>query len=477
MFRQPRGIKVNFLHPVLVGVTAAIASLGMGLAVLNTPLLLGVTVVLGVGVYFLLNFFGATVVGLLVIRSSLDAFSSLQLPAAFAIGMLGLSILYLAIALVLRIKIHTDKLSWFLFTWIALQGLWVILLPLGGLGRGGGYLMNAVEEWVRLLTWVMIYFFIMQLKDRLHPKQVINWLLLSLIAPLTGALLQITFPPSVLPSFLVYSGSVIEAGSRINGTMGHPNTLASFSILFIGLSLWKLGAAEKRLPWLILVASLVFVLASTKSIGGIVMMTVFTLAFVIPRLNALNFIGSVLLIGLVVTFFASSDFGRERLASLYETPLLNPDLDLSRTLLLAWRDGNSLNWRIAQWTYLLESWKDFPILGYGLSTVRSVSVFGNYAHNDYVGTLVETGAVGFAIFLSFLGAQFAHLINIVRRPFPAATKPQRSLCFMLIALLIAVVVAMIAENISTHTTFFFYWFTLLAIAGWDWSEDESMSDY
>ncbi len=454
-----------------VGAIGASVGIFLGILAGLQPLLLCLAIAVIILVLCFFTYFEQTVLGLLILRTSLDIFAAQKVPAVFAVGMIALALLYLLVSLLLRRKINTDKLWWFLAAWVACQGLWVIFLPLGGLGRGSAQLMNAIEEWVRLFSWVMVYFLIMQLKGRIHPKKVINCLFLSLIAPLTGALLQIAFPPSVLPSFLVcnYAGcSAIEAGARINGTMGHPNSLASFTLLFIGLSLWKLEEVKKYLPWLILIGLLVFVLASTKSIGGLVLIAVFTMVFIIPRLNLLNLVGAVFLLGLVVIFFSNSDFGQERLASLYETPLLNPDLDLSHTILLAWGDGNSINWRIAQWTYLLESWRDFPIMGYGLATTRSVSVFENYAHNDYLAALVEEGIVGFILFLSFLASQFINIIQIIFRPL--TTRPQKSLCLILLSLLIAMSVAMIFENILSHTTLFFFWFTILAIAGWDWSE-------
>lgn len=447
-----------------------------GFAIARFPILLGLIPCLILGLYCLYYHFQVTVIGLLVLRSSLDAFSRYQLPALFAIGVILLTISYCLLLLITKREVNTNWFFWFLLSWVFSQFIWVVLIPLGGVGQGADLLAEAVEQWLRMFSWAMMYLLVTQLRDLVHPKTLINGLFLSLIIPLTGAFLQIFLPPSALPSFLVFSATAIEAGSRINGTMGHPNSLSSFAVLFIGLSLWKLGDVKNKVPLFLLLGTLVFVLTSTKSLGGLVMVAVFALLFTATRLNFLNLLGAIVLLALVLFLFSSSDFGRERLASLYETPILNRDMDLSRTLMLAMKDGNSLNWRIAQWTFLIDSWRDFPIMGYGLATTSSVSVFENYAHNDYVGALVEGGIVGFTTFLIFLGGQFTYLFSIINRPYPhQATVSQKALCFILISLLVSICIAMLAANMITQTTFYFYWFTLLSVAGWDWTERETLT--
>ncbi len=106
------------------------------------------------------------------------------------------------------------------------------------------------------------------------------------------------------------------------------------------------------------------------------------------------------------------------------------------------------------------------ILGYGLATSHYLTIYNNYAHNDYVRALVEGGIFGLLAFLLFLGIQATYLIQLLQRT--SSTKPQRDLCRVLLAILAAVAVGMITENIWSHTTFFFYWWTLFAVATWNW---------
>lgn len=448
---------------ILIGVV-----LGLMAAVVPTYLILAMVAIVAIvtAIYFV-NSFEDVILGFLIVRSSLDVFSAQQVPALVAIAVNLVTLVYIAVLLLSKQKIQLDGFWCFFAAWIALQGLWVVLLPLGGLGLDASVLSISIREWVRMFSWLMFYLLIMQFKERLHPEKIVSALFLSLVIPLTAALLQIICPPSMLPSFLVFeSGYSVEAGSRINGTLGHPNTFATFVLLFLGLTLWKITNSQQRKYWIILLGVLSFFLVSTNSLTGMMMLVTFILVYLIPRLNAVNLIGGFCLLAVIITLFVGSDLGQERLQSLYGTPLLNPDIDWSRAILLQWEDGNSFNWRIAQWTYLLQSWQKYPIWGYGLGTAARVSVFDTAAHNDYVRFLVEQGVVGFIAFLVFLGGQLARLIQLI---FVSPTSAQKDLCSVMIAYFVAILVGMLTGNLLVHTTLFFYWWTLMAIAPWDWT--------
>jgi O-antigen ligase len=168
--------------------------------------------------------------------------------------------------------------------------------------------------------------------------------------------------------------------------------------------------------------------------------------------------------------FASSDFGRERLVSIGNTPLLNPDIDASRAILLSQSDYNSFNWRITQWTYLLKMAGYAPFFGYGLGVSASVSTNGLLPHNDYIRALVEGGSVGVLIYLSFLGSQVVYLVRLMRQSLSHASRYK--LCFCLLGILLSTLVGMLNENIWSCTAFYFYWWTLMAIVSWDWADPQ-----
>jgi O-antigen ligase len=435
------------------------------------PLLLGLAfVAVGAVVYFFASFEQA-VIGLLVLRSCLDVFSAQQVPAAFALGLDALTLLYVVVQLLTGKTVRTDGFWWFFASWVMLQGLWVILLPLGGLGLDASVLSDSIREWVRLFSWLMVYLLVMQLKDRLPPEKVIQGLFLALILPLTVGFLQM-FVPSLLPPLLSpgggSAGGGLEEGARIRGTLGHSNTFTTLLFLFIGLTCWKLGQSRERWLWLLLLCILAFFYVSTKSLFGLMMLGTFVLVLVAPKLSIPNLIGGVLFFGLVIGLFASSEFGQARLGSLGQTPLLNRDMDISRAILLSQGDGNSFNWRLSQWYLLLKAWQHYPIFGYGLGLSIEAGGNGYLPHNDYVRALVEGGIVGMATFLAFLGAQAVRLIWLLR--YRVHNNAQREFCLILLAIFAAIPVGMITENIWSHTTLFFYWWALFGVAGWDWNE-------
>lgn len=433
------------------------------------PMILAPLLVSGAALLCFFLKFEQTVMVLLVIRSAIDIFSAQQIPAAFAIGLDLLTLLYIGVAVLTGQRIFTSRFLWLFAGWIGVQTLWVILLPLGGLGMGSGHLTASLREWVRLFSLLMVYFLILQLQTRLAPKQVVTALFYSLPMPLTAATLQILLPASALPAFLSHRGNAfteLENASRINGTLGHPNALATFLVLFVGLTYWQATTRRTRWPWICLLGVLVFFIVSTKALVGLVMIAVLCFALVSRQLTIPKLLGSVLIVALIVFAFGSTEFGRERLALFTSLPFFNSDIDVSRAILLRQQTTNSFYWRLEQWTFLLRAWAQHPWLGYGFDAPRYLTHFNNSAHNDYIRALVESGIVGLVTFVSFLMALGVRLWRISVSQL--STPGQKSLAWTLLSVLLAMMAGMLTENVWSHTVLFFYWFALVAVAGFDW---------
>ncbi|MBT9317205.1 O-antigen ligase family protein [Leptothoe spongobia] len=457
---------------VLGGVVlAALMGWGAGIS-FAIPLVMAIALL---GLLMLGIKFEYTVLGLLCFRSAIDIFSEQQLPAIFAVGLDLLAMSYIALLLATRQKIHTNRFFWFFASWVLFQGLWVGLLPMGGLGMGTGHTMTALREWIRLFSWLMVYLLVMQLQDKVHPKTVVKGLLFSLILPLFAALLQICLPASALPTFLAPRGmafTALENASRVNGTLGHPNTLVTFLVLFLGVLYWQMTQAKRSWPWLIPMGIVVFFIVATKALVGLVMTGILIIAVIIPRITVSKFIGATILMAMIVALFGSTEFGRERLLLFATLPFFNDDLDLSRAILLRGLTSNSFYWRLEQWTLLLDAWQQEYWLGYGLGASKFLTHFRSEPHNDYVRALVEGGVVGIISYLTFLGGIAIHLIQTCRSHL--STRVQVDLALMLLATLIAMMVGMLTENIWSHTVLFFYWFTLIALCSWDWRKPERL---
>jgi O-antigen ligase len=463
----------------LVTLSIVLAGLGIGIfagfLASVRPAYLGLVAIAVPLIFYFFTKFEQAVIGLLIVRSALDPFSDQQIPAAFAIGINVLTLLYVVATLLVGRPVRTDRFWWLFAGWVALQGFWVILIPLGGQWLHTGVWRDSVREWVRLFSWLMVYLLVMQLKDRVHPQKIVSALFFALVIPLTAAMMQTILPVSLLPAILRGTQDpILGEISRINGTLGLSNTFATFLLLFIGLTYWKISQSQQRWPWLVLLGLLCFFYVSTKALFALMMLGVFILVLIAPRLSMINLIGGALLFGIVIALFGSTEFGQQRLGSLAQTPLFNPDMDISRAILLAQGDYNSFNWRLSQWTYLLKAWEQSPIFGYGLATSRHLTIYNNYAHNDYLMTLAEGGVVGFLVFLGFLSTQVTHLIHLLQRT--SRSMAQQKLCWVLLAMLLSIMVGMITENIWTHTTFFFYWWTLFAVTAWDWNQPKLLDN-
>ena len=451
------------------GLSAGVGLLGSGLAIYEPVYFFaGAIAIVLAGCFF--AFPEPALIALLILRSGLDAFSAQGIPAVFAIGLNALVIAYVLLLYLTRQSVQTSRFWWIFAFWVAAQALWPLLTAMGGLPLGSAFLFEGVREWIRIFSWLMVYLIVDQFKDRVHPVQVINGLFWALGIPFLAATLQLVLPAQVLPGFLQpVSSTVFEAGSRINGTLGHPNTFASFLVLFVALTYWKLREPKREsghtIFWVFLLGAEMFFLVNTKALMGLSMLGVLILVLTLSQLSLGRLLGGVVIVGVLMLLFTSTEFGRERLASVLETPLLNADITINRAVLLSWFDGNSFNWRLAQWTFLIEEWKRSPFFGYGLGLATYLGPIKAYAHNDYIRALVEGGLIGFCLFLAFQISQLVYLLKL----WAASRNPsQQRFCLGLVAVLIAALAGMATENIWSHTTFFFYWWTLFAIASWDW---------
>jgi len=449
----------------LVGVSAF-----AGYLVARSPLVLVAVAGLALGSWLLTHHFATTVIVLLVLRSSLDPFSGQNLTGALALLIDLVTVLTVFTQLILRRPVGGDWFLVFLGSWIALMGLWPVAMQLGLLGLGPdealrGYptmFEQGVREWVRVVSYGMIYALVMQLRDRIPPGRVVSLLLLSLVVPVTVAYLQ-AMVPGVLPPMLR-----VTQENRLTGTLGHADTFVTYLLLMVGLAWWKFR--EKRhWGWLVLIALLIPPYVGTKTLSGVAMMLVFIAALLLPRLNLRTLAVAGVATAVFVAAFASSPIGYERLQSLRETPVFNGEFDPHKASVVAYQDGNSFSWRIAQWTYLVKAWERSPLLGHGLQTTPALTPFGNDAHNDYVRALAETGTVGLALFFVLLGAIGARLVQIARTSPP--TSSRRTLADVLLAVFAALLVGMFADHYWKTTTFWFYWWTAMAVVGWTWPSD------
>jgi O-antigen ligase len=446
-----------------------LSSLVMGIAAATKPQMLTVGIVAAFGIALIFKKFEFSILSLLIIRSSLDVFSDYQLPSLLALVIDAITICYVIGCLLLHRKIKTDWWMIFLLFWTLLTALWPLATSLGWLPTESGALSVGIREWVRVASYGAIYSLIMQLRDRIPGQKLLNYLLLSLVLPISAAFGQLYFPTyltKVLPDLY----AIEEFGHvRLNGTFGHPNTFAAYLLLMGSLLWWKYRVtAQKR--WLVLIGVVLFIYMQTNSLAGVAMLLVLISVLGLPRLSLKTFAIASISITLALGIFISTDVGRTRLEILQQTPLLNGDFSISKAINLSYIDGNSFSWRIAQWSYLIKAWEHAPWFGYGLGTTVLLTPFHNGSHNDFIRALAETGLVGLFMFLVLWTALFVRIADLWRQAPPGSS--QKELCFIMLAVYAAITVGMTTEHYWETTAFYFYWMTILAVAGWKWPREE-----
>ena len=124
-------LNASFYLSLLVGLPGVVVGGVVGFGAGAVPIYIGLLLaVIAVIVFFFARFEQAVLI-LLVLRSSLDPLSAQQVPAAFAIGLDGLTILYVIVQILLRQKVNTDKFFWFFAGWVAFLGISVVLPVIG----------------------------------------------------------------------------------------------------------------------------------------------------------------------------------------------------------------------------------------------------------------------------------------------------------------------------------------------------------
>jgi O-antigen ligase len=450
-------------------VSAGIGILGVLLAISSPKYFIAALIAATVTTCFV-TYFEQTLICLLILRSSLDIFSSQGIPAIYAIGIGFLAVLHVVKIALIKKKIFIDPFLCFFCIWVFFQGLWVLLSAIGALGLGVSYLSVVLPEWIRIFVWFLTYLIVFQLQGSVKPENVVNMLMLSLCVPLLIGGLQVVIPESMLPELIAPKGGVFSARDiadaiRTSGTFGHANAFASYLVLFCGLAFWKIQQSTRKLPWAFLLGIIIFFIVSTKALVGLMMLSCLIVFIALSKISLRSTILSVLALAGIIVLFGSTEFGQERLQLFSQLPYINPDIDTSRAIILRNYVNNSFYWRVDQWTALIEVWKQSPMWGYGFDTARYLTHLESAAHNDYLRALVDSGIIGLLSFLTFLSALIFTNFNNAFFNFEK-TRQQAQLSSVLLGVTFAMLVGMLTENIWSHTALFFYYFAVMSVSGW-----------
>lgn len=392
----------------------------------------------------------------LVIRSSLDVFSNvsikmgplnLNIPAVLSlfITLMGLSYLGFSMLLTKR-KISIDVVSKVFFSGLLFLFLWVLL----GYYNFGIYgLVTGFREWIRLFSIFMIYiltFQICHVRD-FNCNRIINCIFFSLPIPLIVGLYQLFF----------HKGMMVSGVHRIYATFAHPNSLALYMVLLIGLTLWKLRFARQKLFWILLLLMELIVVVNTFSINGIIMTGILFVFVFLKQLKKMKKT-EIIILGILFLFvgalFSQSKYGQMRIKELKKIRYLSRDITEMRST-------SSFNWRVMHWKLLINKWKRKYILGYGLHTsCKFVSPWLADPHSDYIRYLIETGLLGLIGFMGFFIIIGKRLLKLYKL---SSAHSDKFLVVVTMGIFVSWLIGMFAGNFITVTAFQFYFWALLAV--------------
>ena len=385
---------------------------------------------------------------LLVLRSSLDVFTNTGLifanfnfnvPAVLSIYIVAGGCIYLL----------NNKYS--VFPLISIYyGLWLlILVPFVGLNLYNFDLNGAiaVRELTRLLTILMVFLVTYNMVNTDNINKFLSAIMLSLIVPLGVGYFQLS----------TKTGMVINGIHRIYGTIVHPNSYALFIVLFLGLTYWKWRRNFGKIWGLLLLLEL-GALFSTVSFNGMIMFFLL-LSIILWQENFYYKISLVLVILIFILLLSQNKQVQQRFEEIEGTNFKHNIQHLEL--------GDSISWRLGTWWQLIKLWREEPFIGYGLQATNIINpiIMPNgepaEAHNDYLKYLLETGIVGFSLYVLFNILVAATIFWEYRM---ARNSQLERLLFILFAVFISWQIGSLSSNFLRATAFQFYFWATLGVA-------------
>ncbi len=246
------------------------------------------------------------------------------------------------------------------------------------------------------------------------------------------------------------TGGFVRSGTaklRVFGSAQHPIALSAALVMLTPLALY-LARRYRQRRWVICSLALVAGSASTVSRTGVIMFVVVGIVFLwLRRRETLRMWPVLLLAPVAIHFALPGTLGAIKQSFLPAGGLIAEQES---------KPGESGSGRLADLGPGLQEWKQQPLVGQGFATrVVEPNTSGSEANildNQWLGTLLETGAVGFFGWLWFF-------VRILRR-FGAEAKRDESERGWLLAA-IAAGVAAYAVGMTTYDAFSFIQVTFL----------------
>ncbi len=396
----------------LQAAVALVVSLLAGVALVASPDwwvafgLLGVAALIAFG----LTYPAAFLILFLVVRPLLDDYSdsTIGVPSANIAGALGAFVIAIA-AVVLALRHRRFSVPGAI-PLTAVTAMSVLAAVQGEFELGGALGTRSISELVRLGALIAVFLLAAQVTTSVSKARAL------FVVVALSALIPAAFGISELLSGIQAREG--EDVARISGTFTGPVSLGAF--LAFGALLTLFGPMQKVPGWLRWpgLALMLFALLESYSRLGWVIFVVGLFILAWPRQKRLVVIA---LIGFAVALTASADVRHRAL----------PVSGNEQSDRASGGGYESYDWRVKNWSTLLEKASERPLLGHGLKSTEFVNPRatlngagvpgGGYgAHNMIVRVLVEGGVVLLVVYLAFFGAIMRRMWRLSRQAWPLA---------------------------------------------------------
>lgn len=301
-----------------------------------------------------------------------------------------------------------------------------------------------IRNFVQYLTYFIIYILVINVLDSRDKnyKMILMVLLSSLIPLLAGFYQAITTSGNLTATLGL---------NRICATLIHPNTYGYYlmiMLIFILTVFFHTESPKYKVFCAALIIPVFVSLILTYSRGAWLSILLGLVVFSLILFRNLNFKRLTVLI--IILFVISMVLAHFRLH------ILERFFSLGKAKL------DTFGFRLEMWDIYLEKFIRHPLRGYGLgSSIAIAEEEMNYfilPHNDYIGLMVEVGAIGLCFYLATLISLVVYFLRKSKGP------KDNVLSAGIVALTSSILLAHSGDNLISFRAVFSYFWIFTAVA-------------